>query len=548
MIINAHKDKLLSLLLVAGIAIIYWNVAGFEFIDLDDGEYVFENQKVIGGITLEGIKWAFKFPNYVYWHPLAWLSHMLDCELFGLNPGAHHVVNVLLHAINAILLFAILRIFTGSRYKSFFVAALFAFHPLNVESVVWVAERKNLLSTLFFFLTLATYALHVQNKRSFPYWCSIFLFILGLMVKPMLVVLPIILLLLDFWPLNRFREITFSHSNASVDSQKGGTISVYHLLLNKIPFILISILFCVLTVLSSRQGDFHISFDLVPFSTRIVNSVIWYLGYIGNLLWPHNLTVFEPYPKYVVSYWASMAVTLWLVCFSVLVYRLRNRFPYLLTGWFWYLCALIPVIGIMQQGLWAAMADRFAYLPQVGFFIMITWGVSDLFQRMRRFATVPKVAAFTAITILMGATWVQVQYWKDSVTLFQRSLELTPNSAALHTMLGYSIGSAGRPEEGRPHYMHALQIDPTYPYANHYLGYLAAKEGRLEAAQMYFRKAIEYSVHDHSHYSLGVVLIKLNKPVEAAYHFRECLRINPEYTKASDGLAIALKMSGGIQK
>ncbi len=531
-----------TILLLAGIACIYWNVINFDFINLDDGRYVFENPHVYSGLNSANIRWAFKFPNDTYWHPLAWLFHMLNCTLFGLNPGPHHIVNVILHAVNSFLLLVFFNRYTENFLKSALVASFFAFHPLNIESVAWIAELKNLLSTLFFFLTIIAYASYIENKSFFAYGNCLAMFVLGLMAKPMLVVVPVILFLLDYWPLHRFRNYSFAEDKVIGTSWKQRINSSQLILLDKIPFILISFVFCVLTLLSSSQGNVDISFDRVSFATRILNSVIWYLGYIGKIFWPQNLTVFEPYPKYVVSYWASIGVVSWLFCISFIFLRLRNKYPYLYTGWFWYIFSLIPVVGLMQQGLWAAMADRFTYLPQIGIFVLLVWGLPELFIKLR-FSVFPlKAAAIMTLLLLICASWVQLQYWKDSISLFERSIQITPQSAELHTFLGYSLERKGEIEEARSQYLEALRIDPNYPYTNYYLGYISAKESRWNEAIGYFEHTLKYLDYDRAHYYLGVVLLKVERPEEAAYHFLECLRLNPEHAKAKKRLAFAQKL------
>jgi hypothetical protein len=384
---NKYCVPCICLALVLAILSVYWQVLYCDFVTFDDPHYVSENQYVRTGFTRNNIIWAFTPAKFGYWHPLTWLSHMLDCQLYGLRPGLHHLSNLLIHIANSLLLFFVFKQMTGAVWKSAFVAAVFALHPVNVESVAWVTERKNVLSTLFWFLTMWAYTDYVRRGGLLRYVVTFLLFALGLLAKPMLVTLPFVLLLLDYWPFGRFQpEQIFCESGGDSEQYNEFVISrsqwtiVRRLILEKVPFFALSVVSVCVSSLSTYRLGVSIPMGLVPVGLRIENAIISYVKYLDKMVLPRKLAVFYPYPD-AIPLWQSLWAALLLVCATyVLVWVLRPK-RYLAAGWLWYVGTLVPVIGLVQAGLWPAIADRWMYGPMVGFIIIIAWGVPDLFAK-----------------------------------------------------------------------------------------------------------------------------------------------------------------------
>ncbi|MBC2695325.1 MAG: hypothetical protein HF982_08645, partial [Desulfobacteraceae bacterium] len=347
-IFNIGYDVLICLFLVIATLAVYWQINYHEFINFDDSLYILQNKQVQKGLTSESISWAFSFTDIAYWHPLTWLSHMLDCQIYGLIPGMHHRTNLILHIVNSILLFFVFQKMTGALWRSAFVATLFALHPLNVESVAWVAERKNVLSTFFWMLTMLAYVHYTTRPGLYRYLLTLLFLMLGLMAKPMLVTLPFVLLLLDYWPLERLRNQ-----------------SPFNLILEKIPFFAFSAVSVYISSLSVKYYGIVVSTELVPMQIRIANALVSYVKYIEKMIWPKNLAIFYPFPD-TLPIWQILGAGLFLASISFLVFLNLRKKPYLCMGWLWFLGTLIPVIGLKQAGLWPAMADRWAYVPFVG--------------------------------------------------------------------------------------------------------------------------------------------------------------------------------------
>ncbi len=359
---NMHRHRLklmVCLFLIVATLAVYWQVGDHEFINFDDNLYVTENRHVQAGLTFEGIKWALTTTDVAYWHPVTWLSLMLDYELYGLNSRGYHLTNLLFHILSTLLLFVVLKRMTGAHWQSAFVAALFALHPLNVESVAWVVERKNVLSTFFWMLTVWTYARYAERPKLNRYLLILPPFALGLMAKPMLVTLPFVLILLDYWPLGRLQLNVLP----TIWGERG-------VLWGKVPLLALSAVSIYLSSLSIERG----CSEPASMSLRIANALVSYVGYIGKMIWPHNMAVFYPPPD-MVPIWQAVLAALFLVFVSVLVIRTARQRPYLAVGWLWYIGTLVPAIGLVRAGLWLAMADRFAYVPFIGLFVMIAWGV-----------------------------------------------------------------------------------------------------------------------------------------------------------------------------
>ena len=430
---QVKKSLVLSIYFALAVStlLVFWQVRDFDFIDYDDDLYVYKNQHVLNGLTADGVIWAFTTNRSANWHPLTWLSLMLDCQLFGPGPGRIHLINVLLHLANTLLLFAVLKKMTGSLWPSAFVAAAFALHPMHVESVAWIAERKDVLSTFFFLLTLAAYAGYVKRPSVYRYMLSLVLFAVGLMAKPMLVTLPFVLLLLDYWPLNRLMAQT-----AATSSHRGGKsvpaadkyLTLYRIIIEKIPFFVLSAVSSVITFSVQQSSGAVADINILPLQNRVANAFLSYAKYIGKMFWPQDLAVFYPLNAVgSISLWQFVLYALLLVGVTFLVLRFCGTRKYLLVGWFWFVGTLVPVIGFVQVGS-QAFADRYTYIPYIGLFIMIAWGLPELLSKWpyRKFAL--GISAVIALTAFGICAHQQVIYWNNSIALFSHALEVTQNN------------------------------------------------------------------------------------------------------------------------
>ena len=541
----------ISLFLVMATLVVYWQVRSNGFVIIDDDVYVTDNPYVQGGVTLKGLVWALTTRHASYWHPLTWLSHMLDCEIYGLNPAGHHLTNLLFHILNTLLLFLVLKQMTGALWKTSFVAALFALHPLHVESVAWVAERKDVLSAFFWILTMWTYFHYIQRPRLDRYLSVLLSFVLGLLSKPMLVTLPFVLLLLDYWPLGRFQfggskgnRKSYTRKSMNPSGQKS---SVRSLVLEKIPFFALAAVSSFLTFFVAQSGGAIGSTELYPLDIRLANALVSYASYIGKMIWPHHLAVIYPYPE-TFPMWQVVGAGLLLVCISILVIRFARRYPYLAVGWLWYLGTLVPVIGLVQVGV-QAMADRFTYIPLIGLFIMIAMGVPDILGKWHYQRIVLVISVGLVLSTFMVATRLQIKHWRNSITLFEHTLEVTSNNFLVHNNLGVVLASQGRNEEAIVHYNEALRIDPYYARAHSNLGLALARQGRNEEAINHYAQALRLAPNDAEvHNNLGVVLVRLGKIEVALPHFAEALRIKPDYAEVYFNLGNSLSEQGRIEE
>ena len=550
--LSGHALTLIvSLVLIVATLVVFWQVRNYQFVTLDDDQYVADNPYVRRGLTFKSMVWAFTTTHASNWHPLTWLSHMLDGALYGMNPGGHHVTNLLFHIANALLLFLVLKRMTGAIWKSGFVAALFALHPLHVESVAWVAERKDVLSIFFWMLTLWTYVRYVQRPGLGKYLTVLLCFCLGLLAKPMLVTLPFILLLLDYWPLGRFRfePVRGDHqSSTSTSSDHGDNrSSLPQLVLEKVPFFALSAVSSFLTFFAQQKGGAVQPLEFIPLGTRILNGLVSYAGYIWKMIWPHNLALLYPYPNRF-HIWEIVGAVLLLVCVSALVIRTARQRPYLVVGWLWYLGTLVPVIGLVQVGN-QAMADRYTYVPLIGLFVMAAWGFSDISKGWRYRRTVLAISAAILLPVLMIVTRAQVQYWENSITLFKHTLEVTVNNYHIHNNLGVVLARQGRLEEAMAHYMEAQRIHPRFAQVKNNIGGILFREGKIQEAITQYTEAIRI-VPDYAdaHSNLGVALVREGKIQEAIAHYQEALRIKPDYAVVHNNLGSALARQGKAQE
>lgn len=522
-----RRELIICLFLVIATFSVYWQVQNHEFINYDDELYVTENCHVRTGLTRENIFWAFVSTSAANWHPLTWLSHMLDCEIYWLNPSGHHWTSLEFHIANTLLLFLILRWMTGTLWQSALVAALFALHPLHVESVAWIAERKDVLSTFFWMLTIGAYIRYVKHPALNRYVLVIFVFILGLMSKPMLVTLPFALFLLDFWPLGRLRP------------GKDARGRVYGLVREKIPLFMLSAVSSVVTLLMQGSAGAIQSFEILPLKVRVVNALGSYAGYIIKMLWPHHLAVFYPHTGMLPAWQIAGSVIL-LVFISILVACMRQKRPWLIVGWLWYLGTLVPVIGLVQMGS-QAMADRYTYVPLIGPFIMIAWGLSDLMAQYRCRRTVLIASSVAVFSILMVCTWFQVRRWQNSVTLFEHTIRVTTNNSTAHNNLGVAFARRGRFEEAIAQYGEALRIKPDYANAHNNLGIVLSCQEKFEEAISHYTRAIQIRPeYAEAHNNLGVAFTRTGKLKEAIDHFHETLKLDPFFVKTYNNLGNVL--------
>ena len=504
---------IICLFLIAASLSVYWQIRDHDFIDYDDESYVTKNLHVRTGLTRESVIWAFTTDHEANWHPLTWLSHMADCELYGLNPMGHHWTSLQIHLTNTLLLFFILQYMTGALWRSAFVAALFALHPLHVESVAWVAERKDVLSTFFGLLTILSYCFYVKQPNKYKYLVIILFLSLGLMAKPMLVTLPFLLLLLDFWPLGRFRFATVSR-----------------LVLEKVPLFVLSAVSSFVTYFVQQHGGAVTSLEVLPLKIRIANALISYLSYIGKMIWPCGLAVFYPYAKWLPG--QAIVSGLVIVCLSVLVIRSARRFPYLATGWLWYLGALVPVIGLVQIGS-QSMADRYTYIPLVGLFVVVAWGIPDILMQYRIKRVALPILYSTVLAFFMICTWFQVRHWQNSMTLFTHTLKVTHNNSPAHYSLGYALAQQGKLDEAIVHYSRALQIDPKYIKVHNNLGNTLARQGNVKGALSHYYEALRIDPNYAGvYFNIGKIFFNQGKIRKAIVNYREAIRINPNMTQA----------------
>ena len=503
---------------------VFGQTLGYDFVNYDDPSYVYQNTRITSSINLANVAWAFTHVHSENWHPLTTITHMLDCQLYGLHAGWHHFTNVLLHCLAVVLLFVALERMTGVLWRSAFVAAVFAVHPLHVESVAWIAERKDVLSAVFFMLTLLAYLHYTRAPSIGRYLTVAFVIALGLMSKPMLVTLPFVLLLLDFWPLGRF------------EARKSNTgRQLLRLILEKIPLIALSVVSSIVTFLAQR-GAIGWTEEL-PISERISNAFVAYVIYIRQMFWPTGLAVFYPHPENRLPVWEVSLAVIVLVGITLAAFAFRKRVPYLLTGWWWYLGMLVPVIGLVQVG-WQGHADRYTYLPQIGLYIAVTWAVSD-FIRSWGFQ---RITLGAATVLLVGAlswrAWLQTSYWRDSETLFTHALAVTSNNDVALNNLGIIFLDKGQLDEAISKLEAAIDLRPENAPAHDNLAKALLRKGQVSEAMVNYRKFLELEpANVEARNALGTALIQQGHVREAIDQWQEALATQPENGNAASNLA-----------
>jgi Flp pilus assembly protein TadD len=627
--LEPRRTALVCLLLAVVTLGIYWQVSGFEFTNYDEFTMILQNPYVLGGVTLNGFSWALTTSWFEYWHPLTWLSHMLDCELFGLNPGWHHLVSLGFHVANTLLLFAVLQRMTGALWRSAMVAALFALHPLHVESVAWIAERKDVLSALFFFLTLWAYVSYAECRREkaedrgqkaqpidtqhatqitdhalpitqrsavpssrfdvrcsmfdvrpssppFWYWTAVVMFVCGLMCKPMLVTLPFVLLLLDYWPLGRMQnvECRITHHATRITFHASRLTSLA-LLVEKLPFFALTATSCATTYLGVKAGGSILSAEKVPWALRLGNVPVSYVRYLGKMIWPTDLIAMYPMP----SHWAGWKVggaVLILVLISIIVARRARAAPYLIVGWLLFLGTLFPTIGIVQAGF-QSIADRYTYIPSIGIFIAVVWAMADWTSRSRfkvqasmfevrpptraqssamgrdAFHQVPIssgdetnavervpasswgrtafVAGIASVALLLCGylTWIQAGYWRSSLALWTHCLAVRPDNVVAHYNLGYVLQHSNRTSEAMEQYRAVLRLKPDHLDANLNLGIALIGSRRVQEATNHLGAALRVNPHyARAQGAMGLALLELGDYAGAVTHCGEAIRLDPD--------------------
>jgi tetratricopeptide (TPR) repeat protein len=534
----SDKYWLLGICLVLALVTlaVFWQVRHHEFITFDDDKYVTDNSYVKAGLTQESIVWAFTKTHAHNWHPLTWVSHMLDCELHGLNPGAHHFTNLLFHIANAVLLLLILNRMTGNLWSSAFVAAAFALHPLRVESVAWIAERKDVLSTFFWMLTIWAYVRYAKRPNIGRYLLVFFVLCMGLMAKQMLVTLPFALLLLDYWPLGRFK---FKGQSFYWSAQSTVTVSVQRCILEKLPLLVLSAIASVIIYLVQQRTGLVQTITQYSLAYRIENAAVSYIAYLGKMFWPSRLAFFYPPALDGLSTWYIAASALLLVSITAVVIWKIRRCPYLVFGWLWYLGTLVPVIGLVQ--VWEqAMADRYTYIPLIGIFIMIAWSLPVLLAKWRYHKIVLGTSALVILLTLSIRTHLQLRYWRNSETLFEHALEVTENNYMAHHFLAHSLYKQGKIAPAIAHNYEAVRIKPYFVNALSNLGASLALTGHLDEAIELYTRALELKPDlVEARVNLGDALIGKKDFSEAIVHFNNVLQTQPDCVGAIKGLGKA---------
>jgi tetratricopeptide (TPR) repeat protein len=503
---------IVALLLFLGTMALYYPALQNGFVNYDDPAYVTSNSQVRQGLVSRSLSWAFTSTAEANWHPLTWLSHMLDVRLFGMLPAGHHVQSIFWHAINVVLLFLLLWRATGFLGRSAVVAGLFAAHPLNVESVAWIAERKTLLCTFFFLLALAAYGWYVKQPKASRYLLVALLFALGLMAKPMVITLPLALLLLDFWPLGRVPKAPYSK-----------------LILEKVPLLALSAASAAITLYAQRAGGAIGSTQLLPLAMRVKNAIYSYLVYIEKAVWPSRLAVFYPHPEGSLALWKVMAAATVLIMITALCWHFRER-RYLVVGWLWFLITLAPVIGLIQVGR-QAWADRYAYIPLWGLFVIGVWLVSAAASRVALSKIAQGAIALAVLLAYAVTARSQIEYWRDSYTLFAHAVQVTDANPIAEGNLGSALMEMRRPDLAEPHLERAIQLMPTLGTAHYNLGTLLHRQNELDGALREYQLALKYASDNHeaaqTHNNLGVLLNQLGRRDEAMAEFTNAIASNP---------------------
>lgn len=539
----ALRDVFICLALLLVTLGVYSQVAHFDFVNYDDPDYTTENPHIRGGLTSANVEWAFTSSYAANWFPLTWISHMLDRKFFGSDAGRQHLTNLALHMLSTLLLFALLKRMTGSSAASGFVAFAFALHPLHIESVAWIAERKDVLCALFWFLTIWVYVNYVERRGVWRYLLLVAAFGCALMSKPMAVTLPFALLLLDVWPLRRFTTAT-DGSEGATRTSRAGPETRPTVVIEKLPLMAMAIAASIVTFLVQRGGGAVV--DIVPLGLRVTNALNSYVVYLLKCFWPSNLAVFYPYEP--IPVWQVALAAVALAAITAFAIQRRKAQPYLAVGWFWYLGTLAPVIGLIQVGA-LARADRYTYIPAIGLAIMLAWGFEDLVAARRWLG--PPVGAIAILVCASWATltWRDLKYWHDSFALFERAVAATPDNYLAYSSLGAALRQAGRNGEAIASYQSALSIKPHFAEAHGGLGEALTAEGHLEEGMAHLAEAVRLEPESvTTHINLGSAFNKSGRSRDAADQYRIALQLDPESAEAHCGLGVALAEQNRLQE
>jgi len=528
-----QKKLIISILLALSVLIVYWSVQEFNFV-YDDQDYVTENTRLQHGLTWENLGWAFTATECGFYQPLTWLTYLVDFELYGLKAGGYHWTNLIFHLANTVLLFWVLNLMTGTLWRSAFVAALFGLHPLHVESVAWVAERKDVVSGFFWFLTMLAYVFYAGKPRIGRYVLVLVTYILGVMAKPMVITLPFVLMLLDFWPLGRvsgYAGVMFSRSK-----------SIRFLLGEKMPLILVSIGGGLLAVIGEKQIGALKSLDFLPLDARFANAVVSYVQYLWRMVWPLELSVFYPHPGHFPFSIVMLSGTI-LIAISLAAWWRYRSHPYLAVGWLWFLGSMVPVIGVVQIGS-HANADRYTYLSLIGIFIITAWGVQALLRRFLWGKRIFLVLIIGVSVILSGLSFRQVQYWQNNGTLFSHALAVTRDNHVAHNNLGAALAREGKITEAMVHFKEALRINPPFPEALFNMGTSLFTQRKYAQAVPFYLKFLELEPKSKvmdAYNNVGFALMQEKKFREAIPYFQKALKLNPDCESVRRNLQIAEK-------
>jgi tetratricopeptide (TPR) repeat protein len=540
-------------------SIAYLGLNEHSFINYDDNVYVTTNSRVQTGLSWKNVAWAFTTTSAANWHPLTWLSHMLDCELFGLNPAGHHLTSLFVHTANVVMLFWLLQLMTGALWQSALVAALFAVHPINVESVAWVAERKNVLSTLLWLVTTCAYVWYARKPAWGRYLVVCVSFAGAIMCKPMVVTLPFTLLLLDYWPLGRLKQAASeaevekpglpNRRSRQTEAKRSYPMrSMSQLLLEKLPLLLLVAGSSLITLKAQKSGGAVGSLETFPLLIRLENALVSYATYLRDVIWPFQLAVFYPHPGHLLPAWQVVVSSLMLAAISALAIALAKGSRYLPAGWFWYLGTLIPVIGIVQVGL-QSHADRYAYIPLIGIFIIAVWSAFDWAKGRRLRVTLLAVSSAAVLIALTVITRIQSSYWQNGITLFQHALSVTEKNYVADNDLGELFAQQGRLDEAARHFASALEINPRFAQARHNMGMMLVQRGKLDEAIDEFSKAVEIDPRFADAYNkLGAALASKGRLDEAAANFSKALEVDPAYAPAHANLGSLQEQQGKIDE
>jgi len=523
-----HTPIVISLLLVLAICAVYWPVAGYEFLNYDDDIYVTDNIRVRGGLQWENVKWAFGAIEAGFWHPLTWLSLMLDHALFNLNAGGYHWTNVLFHMANTLLLFFILGRMTGALWLSGCVAVLFAVHPLHVESVAWIAARKDVLSTLFWMLTMWAYIVYAQRPGVWRYLLVFLFYGLGLMSKPMVVTLPAVLLLMDYWPLRRFE-----------------VVPTHRLIVEKAPLILLSLPVIWLTFAAEKNIGALGSLDAFPWGVRLSNALVSYVLYLWKTVYPIGLSVYYPHVGQW-PLWATLSALGLLASVTIFAICRRKRYPYLIVGWLWYLTALLPVIGVVQIGS-HSMADRYTYIPLIGIFVMLVWGVAAVWKSGRYNIPIQAGLSFLLIIVFVVISSFQLNHWRNGVVLARHTLDVIGKNSGTFNNLGNALARRGQTDDAILQYKEALQLKPDYPDARNNLGNALVQQGNIIGAVSQYTEALRLDPGNvKAHFNIAVAFAILKQDQNAVSHYRAVLIIKPDFVEACNNLAVIYANQGDL--